>query len=78
VTELSIDERVAPTAAEMRRLVHTFCCNPDLSDCGKDLSGRPVLPDDTTPTCQICAIAEAEALPCADPDCPYREDWVAS
>ena len=76
VSELSIPERVA-VDLNNDSLVHVFCCNPDLAACGKDLPGRPVLPDDTETTCRICAIAWEEELPCGDPDCPYREGAVS-
>lgn len=73
MSERTIPERVAADLGQ-DNLVHVICCNPNLADCGKDLSGRPFLPDDTETTCRICAISEAEDLPCADPDCPYRDD----
>lgn len=57
--------------------VHVVCCNPDLAACGSDRTGQPFLPDDAEATCPICAIADAEELPCGDPDCPFREECAS-
>lgn len=77
MSELTIPERVAAERAADENVVHTVCCNEDLADCGADVSDWDDVCDGTATTCPVCAIAEANDLPCTDPDCPYREGAVS-
>ena len=60
----------APVDADDRE-VHIVCCNPNQAVCGADVSDAdgwlPDVADDVT--CLLCAIADAEDLPCGDPEC---------
>lgn len=53
--------------------IHVVCCDEDLALCGSVLAGEFV-PNETETSCPICAIAEAEDLPCGDPACPARTE----
>jgi hypothetical protein len=51
--------------------VHIYCCDKDLSLCGKDVTDEPEMPD--TPDEECCAVCVGkQGLPCASPDCGYR------
>jgi hypothetical protein len=52
---------------------HVTCCDPDVGMCGADLSGGEWQDDSADVECPLCAIADAEALPCGDPYCPDRD-----
>ena len=62
----AVDE--AAVAAD--RPVHVVCCDPNEALCGADVSALQVMPDEAELTCQLCAIAYEEDLPCANPTCP--------
>ena len=62
----TVDE--ATVAAD--RPVHVICCDPNEALCGTNVNALNVAPDEAEVTCQLCAIAYAEDLPCANPSCP--------
>ena len=45
-------------------LIHVVCCDPDVAMCGMDVSGYRWVPHDEPATCELCAIAYEEDLPC--------------
>jgi hypothetical protein len=53
--------------------VHVVCCDPDLAVCGSDRTGLPFLPDDAPVDCPLCALVDADNLPCDAPGCRFRE-----
>ncbi|WFE41920.1 hypothetical protein [Micromonospora sp. WMMD998] len=60
------DEQTAPAD----RPVHVVCCDPNEALCGTNVSALLGVPDDVEPTCVLCALAYANGLPCANPECP--------
>ena len=67
----------APVAQPQRTddddLVHIYCCNPDRSWCGKNLSGIPETPD--APEwldCVVCVDLDDNTERCCA-TCPGRE-----
>ena len=44
-------------------VLHVVCHDPNTALCGADVSGEPWRTGETT--CQVCAIADANLLPCA-------------
>lgn len=62
----AVDEQAAP----VDRPVHVVCCDPNEALCGTNVAGLDAMPDDAEVTCQLCALAYANDLPCANPRCP--------
>jgi hypothetical protein len=50
--------------------VHVVCCDPNEALCGTNVSSHRDVPAATETTCVLCALAEANHLPCANPSCP--------
>ncbi|MEV4271968.1 hypothetical protein [Micromonospora aurantiaca (nom. illeg.)] len=50
--------------------MHVVCCDPNEALCGTNVAAHSYVPAGAETTCQLCAIAEANDLPCANPNCP--------
>ncbi|MEW2442818.1 hypothetical protein [Micromonospora marina] len=59
----------APEVVAADRPVHVVCCDPNEALCGTNVAGLDAMPDDAEVTCQLCALAYANDLPCANPRC---------
>jgi len=60
-----------PAPVEAGETSHIVCCDPHVAVCGAEVSGdgwEPG-PDDGPVDCLLCAIADAEDLPCGNPEC---------
>ncbi|QLQ37958.1 hypothetical protein [Micromonospora robiginosa] len=68
MTAPTVDDGQAATTAGQP--IHVTCCDPIEALCGAIVVGRPDAADDAEVTCQLCAIAFANVLPCANPACP--------
>ena len=55
---------LADVADVADRPVHVVCCDPDTAVCGANVSGQDWVPNSTETTCRLCALVEAEDLPC--------------
>lgn len=54
-------------------LTHLFCCDEDISMCGTDLAGVPVVDSgDDERLCPLCELVRAEGAPCPVPGCKGR------
>jgi hypothetical protein len=54
---------------------HLLCCGKEVAVCGADVAGEPpCVADCGHRVCPLCALIEAEDLPCPDPSCSYRDD----
>lgn len=42
---------------------HLYCCDPDLSLCGEDISGEVEVDVDTGNVCPLCDVLNAYACP---------------
>ncbi len=52
---------------------HAWCCNPDLSLCGLDISHLEEITDcSLDEICPTCLAALEIGGPCGAPDCPNR------
>lgn len=50
---------------------HIWCCRPEVTLCGADLSGHGDHDDDCAhPVCPLCTLADKDGLPCPVPGCP--------
>lgn len=55
-------------------LDHYYCCDPDKSLCGLDISGAVEIGPEDDVECVVC-ISLHESIgdgPCASPSCPWR------
>ena len=43
---------------------HLYCCDPDRSLCGLDISSHPYVGDDEEITCVVCADLLGDDTPC--------------
>jgi hypothetical protein len=53
---------------------HLFCCDPNKSLCGLDISNHPYIGDDADITCVVCADLLDDDTPCG-PLCDI-ETWA--
>lgn len=65
-------ELVESDADDGDNLDHYFCCDPDISCCGLDISGvEDAGDDDLEDLCEECDMRFG--TDCGDSRCPYRE-----
>lgn len=69
LTQSQVDQQLATDDDT----VHLVCCDPDVALCGDVVSNHGWTATDTETDCYLCAVAEANDLPCGDPNCPDRE-----
>lgn len=50
---------------------HLYCCDPNLSMCGLDLTGVPEGPEFDA-VCPLCGLAGDTRQGCPEPGCPNR------
>lgn len=61
-----------PVSAAADDETHLYCCDPDRSRCGKDITDEPEVsgvPDEEC--CPLCVIWQG--APCGDPLCPWLD-----